>query len=264
MAAALTGARRAAVKWASVIPPGAADGVTVKGWILLCDTATGAALALIDGTWITAARTAAMSAVGAKRLARAGASAIAFVGCGVQARSHLEALARVLPGLKTVTAFSRTRAGAERFAANARALGFEAAVEIDPRRAVAGHDVVVTSVPAGSCAAFVDPAWFAPQSFVAAVDLGRSIKPKGLERFAVIATDDRAQSEALGRAGRLLCDGPFAFDLAELAEDYVGATRTGKGPVLFVFAGHALADLAVAEAVYVAARASNIGVLLPA
>jgi len=63
--------------------------------ILLLDPDTGALVGLLDGRYITEARTAAVSAVSARHLARTNAATLAIIGSGVQARSHLEALAEV-------------------------------------------------------------------------------------------------------------------------------------------------------------------------
>ena len=63
--------------------------------ILLLDPETGSLIALMDGRYITEARTAAVSAVSARFLARANAGRLAILGSGVQARSHLEALQHV-------------------------------------------------------------------------------------------------------------------------------------------------------------------------
>jgi len=63
--------------------------------IVLLDHATGGLVALIDGRFITEARTAAVSAVSVKLLARSDAKALAIIGSGVQARSHLEAIRHV-------------------------------------------------------------------------------------------------------------------------------------------------------------------------
>lgn len=60
--------------------------------IILLDHATGALVALLDGRYITEARTAAVSAVSVRHLARKDASVLAILGSGVQARSHLEAI----------------------------------------------------------------------------------------------------------------------------------------------------------------------------
>jgi ornithine cyclodeaminase len=60
--------------------------------VLLFSPETGALLAVLDGRFITEARTAAVSAVSANLLARDEASVLAIIGSGVQARSHLEAM----------------------------------------------------------------------------------------------------------------------------------------------------------------------------
>jgi alanine dehydrogenase len=65
--------------------------------IVLHDPETGALQAVMDGRYITEARTAAVSAASAKHLARSDARVLAVLGSGVQARSHIEALTRVRP-----------------------------------------------------------------------------------------------------------------------------------------------------------------------
>lgn len=66
---------------------------TLNSIVTLLDGETGLPLAVVDGNWVTEKRTAGLSAVAARRLARAGSTSVAFIGCGVQARGHLEALA---------------------------------------------------------------------------------------------------------------------------------------------------------------------------
>src|SRR5439155_10409907 len=73
--------------------------------IALLDPKTGALMALLDGRYITESRTAAVSAVSSRLLARKGASSLAIIGSGVQAGSHLEALSRVHT-LRQVTVWS--------------------------------------------------------------------------------------------------------------------------------------------------------------
>jgi ornithine cyclodeaminase/alanine dehydrogenase-like protein (mu-crystallin family) len=264
MPGALLSSGLAGMKWVGVVPAGQTTGPTISALIILADLATGAPVAVMDGTWITAARTAAMTAVAAERLARPDSTTIGFIGCGVQARSHLAALRRVLPRLSRMVACSRSEATAERFAAEAREAGLVAETTRDPRRAVEDLDVVVTTVPAAAgLAAFLDPAWLAPGSFAAAVDLGRSWVADGLGRLDLLATDEHEQSRVLGASGKLAHGGPYHADLAGLV--------TGKEPgrsdpgqrAMFLFAGHSLADLAAAEAVLEAARRRGIGTALP-
>jgi len=255
----------AALKWVGVIPETGAGGTpSISALVVLSDAATGAILAIMDGRWITAVRTAAVTAIAARRLARPDAAAIGFVGCGVQARSHLAALRRVLPRLRRAVAFSRSEGSAAAIAAEARAAGMEAEMTRDPRAAVAGLDVVVTTVPAApGFAPFLDPDWIAPGAFVSAVDLGRTWKPEPIARLDIVATDDRSQSEALGREGKLVTSGPFHADLAELVSGKVPGRRNPRERAFFVFAGDALADFAAARVVYEAALRRGLGIRLP-
>jgi alanine dehydrogenase len=80
--------------------------------IVLLDPETGALAAILDGRYITEARTAAVSAASARHLAREEARVLAVLGSGVQARSHIEALVRVRP-LDEIRIWSRTRAHAD-------------------------------------------------------------------------------------------------------------------------------------------------------
>lgn len=110
--------------------------------IVLLDPETGALQAVMDGRYITEARTAAVSAASTKHLARSDARVLAVLGSGVQARSHIEALTRV-------RAFEEVRVWG-RDAGRARALVAELgdsvktrmAVADSPRAAAAGADVI--------------------------------------------------------------------------------------------------------------------------
>ena len=84
--------------------------------IVLLDPETGALLALLDGRYITEARTAAVSAVSSRLLARKASSSLGIIGSGVQARSHLDALARV-HALRQVTVWSPNKDRRDAFVA---------------------------------------------------------------------------------------------------------------------------------------------------
>lgn len=243
----------AAVKWVAVAP---VDGVTaIRSHIMLSRRSTGELLATIDADPITAARTAAMSAIAAQHFARPDSTSIAFIGCGTQARSHLAALADVLPSLCRVMALGRRRESAEAFAADARDAGFDAVAMDDPCAAIQRADVVVSSVSiSGVTKPFVDAAWLRPGAFVTAVDLARAWHPASFRQCDVVATDERRQSQQLAEKGRMPFAWAFDADLADLATRQTFLRAEPPQKTLFVFAGHALADLAVAGFVYDYAR----------
>jgi len=123
---------------------------------------------------------------------------------------------------------------------------------------------VVSTVPEhAGFEAFLDAGRLAPGTFVAAVDLGRSWLPAAPHTFRLVATDDAEQSRGLVAEGRLNAPGEFDADLAGLVSGKAAGRRSANDRTLFVFAGHALADVAAAAAVYQAALARGLGIRLP-
>ena len=254
----------AGMKWFGLVPAAQTTGPTISSLIILSDMKSGVPLAVMGGNWITATRTGAMTAIAAQSLARADSETIGFVGCGVQAYSHLDAMRLVLPRLRSVVACSRTLASAEKFAAVARALGLEARTTTTPREAVEGLDVVITTVPEGApTLEFLDTAWLAPGAFAAAVDLGRSWDRTTLRRVDILATDEHEQTKVLATMGRMNFGGPYEADLADLTTGAKPGRTSAQQRAMFIYSGHALADLAAAQVVYETALQRGLGVRLP-
>src|SRR4051812_749450 len=105
-----------------------------QGGVLLYDGETGQLRAVLDGSAITAIRTAAVSVVATRALAREDAGELAVLGAGVQARAHLDALAHAMPGLRRARVYSRTAAHAERLCADATQ---RLAIPVEPAASVA-------------------------------------------------------------------------------------------------------------------------------
>jgi ornithine cyclodeaminase/alanine dehydrogenase len=118
---------------------------TLNSLISLLDGETGLPLALVDGNWVTSKRTAGLSAVAAKRLARSDSSSAAFIGCGVQARGHLAALGDLFP-LREIRAFGRGTHNRDALCRLAVSRGMKAVRCDTGKAAVDGADIVVTTV----------------------------------------------------------------------------------------------------------------------
>ena len=139
-----------AIKWFGYFPGNERAGFPdFAPLILLNEGATGMPVALMDGIVISAQRTGSLTAVAARYLARRDAASVAFIACGTQARSNLEALLAEFP-LQRVVAYSRRVATAEAFAAEAEGRGLSATVATDPHQAMRDVDIVVSSVPHAS------------------------------------------------------------------------------------------------------------------
>jgi ornithine cyclodeaminase/alanine dehydrogenase-like protein (mu-crystallin family) len=253
----------AVVKWYGYVPRNAQRGVPdFNPTLILSSIESGLPVAIIDGHWLSALRTASITCVAAGLLADPAATTIGFIACGMQASAHLDAL-KDLFGIRRITAFSKRRQSAERFAEAARRHGLHADVTDDPRRAVEGQDIVVSSIPLGSDRTkFLDAHWIRPGGFASMVDLGYAWDRESLRALDVVVTDEldpatRRPTEALNY------DGAYTAELSELV---AGRTMSAMAPTsrkALIFGGTGLADAAAAVAVYRRAVERRIGRLLP-
>lgn len=255
----------AATKIIGLAPGNAARGLPhISGLIVLNDGETGCPVAVMEAAWITEVRTAALTLIAARRLARKDARRIGFVACGAQARAHLRMLRGAFP-ITHVAAYSRRAETSEAFAAEARGLGLEAYAVSDARSAVSGQDIVVTSVPlAPGLRPFLDADWLEAGSFASLVDLGRSWHDEGFRAIDHRIVDDRAQAEAGAAKRRLTPSGPYTAELKELVAGTAAGRASDHERAIFVFQGIGIADLAAAALVLEAASRSGVGTLLPA
>ena len=244
-----------------ISPENAARGLDPhQGAVLLHDGETGQLQAVLNASPITEIRTAAVSAVATKLLARPGARRVAILGSGVQARSHAHAMRTVIddPELRI---WSRTSAHAEALALESHAVSCETVEE-----ALDGADVVCTCTAARE--PIVRHAWLAPGTHVNAV--GSSVpSARELDAELVAAASlyvDRRES-TLNESGDYLQAveergiGPDHI-LAELGELLLGAHpgRTDDGELtLFKSLGLAVEDLAAAALCVARAREQGVG-----
>jgi ornithine cyclodeaminase len=237
-----------------------------QGSVLLFETANGRLLAIVDATSVTAIRTAAVSAVATRLLARADAARLALIGTGVQALTHLEALRLVRP-IAQVRAFSRNAENVRAFARRAEEThGLEVMAAASVREAVEGADVVCTLT--SSCAPVLHGAWLAPGTHVnvvgAATPACREVDTEAVVRARVYV--DRRES-ALGEAGDLLIPlGEGAIEASHVRAE-LGELLTGRAPgrgsdaeiTLFKSLGLAIEDVAAAEVVLRNAERTGAG-----
>ncbi len=221
---------------------------SINALVTLLDSRSGLPLAVIDGNWITAVRTAGLSAAAAVRLARADASVAAFIGCGAQARSHLQALAELFP-IKQVCAFARNAASRNAFCDFTETLGLLAMNCTSAQQAMGDADIVVTSVTLSpQLVPFLDARWLKPGVFVTMTDLAAPWLVESLPVFDRIYVDDRDQESSMPTP--LVVPTLVKGDLSDLVTSRVIARKAAHERTAFVFRGLALGDLAVAGLAY--------------
>jgi ornithine cyclodeaminase/alanine dehydrogenase-like protein (mu-crystallin family) len=231
-----------ALKTVAVMPDNPARGLDAhQGTVALFDGVTGHTLAVMNASPVTAIRTAAVTAVATRRLARPDARELAIVGAGVQARSHL----RALTGFDRIRIASRSRAHAEAVAAEVGAEVCETAEE-----AITGADVVVAAT--SSSEPVVRREWLKAGAHVNAVGMGRELDDETL-RDGTLVVDRRESAEVEGKVDP-------AWIAAELGEVLVGQApgRTSRDELtVFRSLGIAVEDLYAAE--YLLRRAQETG-----
>ena len=256
--------RSAGMKWVGGHPGNPARGLPyISGLLILNDADTCLPYAVMDCTWITGYRTAAATAVAAKRLARPESRTAGIVACGFQGRTHLLALSEVFR-LTRAYAYDVNPDVQRRFTADMSAvLGIDVVGVGRPREAIVASDLVVTSGPLLKHPTPTIPAdWLQPGAFASAVDFDSYWTPEALAQLDRMATDDHAQFRyyrGLGYFQRT--PDPYA-DLGEL----VGGSKPGRERAdertLAMNLGLALEDMAVAPEVYRRARDRGLGTWL--
>jgi alanine dehydrogenase len=261
--------------------------------IVLLDAETGALRALLDGRYITESRTAAVSAVSSRLLARPNAASLAIIGSGVQARSHLTALSRVHT-LRQVTVWSPTKNHRDQFVEYAKTaissdpkaptgapLGSDpehtpnGAVGSDPKvsivsvdhagEAVVGADIIV--LVTASPTPVLESGWVKPGAHVISVGAcrptQREMDPALIAR-ARLFVDSRAA--ALVESGDVVLgiqEGRFGPDhiVAEIGELVNGAPgrRDATEITIFKSLGMAVEDVTAADLAYRRAVERGIG-----
>ncbi len=228
-----------------------------QGAVLLFETKRGSLLAVMDASSITAIRTAAVSGVATRVLARADAGDLALLGTGVQALTHLEAMAQARR-LRRVRAWSRHPQHVRAFAERAlRLLGVRVEPAPSAREAVDGADIVCTVT--SSREPVLAGEWLAPGVHVNAV--GASLATaRELDTPAVVRARlfvDRRES-ALNEAGDLLIprregaidDGHIRGELGELLLGSCPGRQSESEVTVFKSLGLAVEDVAAARLIY--------------
>ncbi|MEM7471755.1 MAG: ornithine cyclodeaminase family protein [Pseudomonadota bacterium] len=242
--AAMDGPSLLAVKTVVLNPENTAHGLPqINGLVTMLDSETGLPVAILDGNWITAVRTAGLSATAATYLARKEASVIGFVGCGVQARSHLDAFGDLFP-LRHMKMFGRGQTNMDLLAEQAQATGLTVETCASGQEVADSVDLLVTTVThTGGAAPFLDASTMKPGSFAAVVDLAAPWIRDSFGALDVVCVDDLAQEKALPNK---LCDPDhITGDLSGLVLGHAQARGDDAQRTAFVFRGHALGDLAL-------------------
>jgi ornithine cyclodeaminase len=237
-----------------------------QGAVLLFSADTGEILAMMNASAITAIRTAAASGVATDLLARSDASKLAIIGSGVEARSHLAAMAEVR-SIKSCRIASRQIEHARRFAEEMRR---DFSFLVEPVESVAealtGADLIVTATSARE--PVVQRDWISPGAHLnvvgACTPRAREVDSGTMAASSLFVDCRESTINESGDYLLALSDGAIGPDhiRAELGEVLTGDRPGRTSPeeiTLFKSLGIGIEDLAAAEYLYRTAKESNVG-----
>jgi ornithine cyclodeaminase len=236
-------AQALATKLITLYPDNAARGLpSLMATIVLMDPATGAPLAIMDGSWITELRTAAVSAVAVDAIVPPGPQVVALLGSGALARSHALAL-RAVRDIPEIRVWSRNPDNVERCASEIGGLPFDSA-----EQAVRGADIVCTLTNAMS--PVLRGAWLKPGAFVAAIGAPRptwrELDDEAMTHLLIADSRHSAEHEA----GDVIHSGARVHaEIGEILSGRVARPEAGQ-TVIFKALGQAVEDAVAARLVY--------------
>lgn len=235
--------------------------------IVLNDPDTHHPVAVMEGAMISAARTAAVSAVAARLLAQPGFRSLTCIGCGPIGTSHVFTLLEHFPSVATVWLYDLKEAAAVALteAVSVQYPKVDVRIAADPESAVRAGDVIVTATVADE--PWLPAAWLRAGSLLCNVSIMDAAKDVFLSADKVVV-DDWDQCNREGKViHQLTTEGSFSRERlhAELGEIVIGARpgrETDDEVILLNPMGMAVIDVACAKAIYYRARQAKIGTWL--
>lgn len=205
---------------------------STNGLMVLLSSKTGLAQALLlDNGYLTNVRTAAAGAVAAKHLARKDASVAAVFGAGIQASLQLQALALVRP-IREARVWARNLSKAQMVAQElSTKLGFHVTAYAEPRTAMVGSHIIVTTTPADQ--PLLSAAWLEAGQHVTAIgsdaEHKNEIEPAAIAGADLYVADSLTQTRRLGELHHAIAAAAVASDASfpELGEIIAG-TKPGR------------------------------------
>ena len=265
MPASIPDLNSAGIKWVSGFPENPAKGLPyISGLLIFNDVQTGLPLSVMDGVWMTAKRTGAASAISGRHLARPDSSVMGILGCGVQGRSHVEAM-KVLFPIEKVMAYDANEEARDLYIEEVSAqFELEVVAAQTPREAVSGCDIVVTAGPMMKTPhATIQSGWLDEGAFASLVDYDSYWQPAAMHEAARFCTDDTAQFRAAQKSGYFKDIPELHADLGELVTGQKPGRETPAERTMTANLGLALDDMAVAPLLYQKAVEKGIGTWLP-
>lgn len=261
MPAFLSDLKIAGLKWVSGFPENWKMGLpTIIGLLILNDPETGLPLCIMDATWLTAIRTAAVSAVAAKHLLRKDSRVLGIIGAGTQGTFHTEMIKHICPSMQEVIAFDINREQMEKFQSHIQGTyGLTVKSVLTPEAVFKESDMVVTAT-AKQDRPMVERAWLRKGALYIGVESFRYWNEGALLSFDKFITDDWNQTRSFLQKSKHIRKSLQLY--GELGEIVLGAKPGREAEderIGCIFIGMAIIDVAFGDLIYKMALEKGIG-----
>lgn len=256
----------ASVKWVGGADENHRLGLpTISGLLVLNDPQTMFPVCVMDCIWITAMRTGAANAVAMKYLGPRNAEQAAVLGCGVQGRSNLLAMATQYPGLRQCRAWDPNPEALAKYVAE---MGEKVGCDVIPvesaERAVREADVIVTAGPSPrEPEPYIPFEWLKPGAMAAPVDYNGAWMEDVLRGVDRLVVDDHAQMDYYRSKGYFANTPLPDADLGEVVSGRAPGRRRDDEITMSMCMGIAVDDCVTARLVHDTAVQRGVGVRLP-
>jgi alanine dehydrogenase len=244
------------------------NGHGVRYAIHLFDFETGAPLAIMDASYVTAIRTGAMAAVALKYLSPGDATRVGVIGSGLEARSEMEALMAVRPGIRSGRIFSPRPERREAFAREVSATyGLDMTAVDTPQHAIDSAEIVLVATSTRGGGVALEGGWVHAglhiNSIGSTAPEQREIDPEVWWRCDRVVLDTMRLLHESGDA--IAAESAGTLDRSRIVElnQVVAGSAVGRASpdqiTLYKSVGTGLQDVAAASRIYQRARDTGLG-----
>lgn len=235
-----------------------------NGMIILYNEETGYPLAVMDDTIVSALRTGASSALGAKYCARPDSEVLGLVGCGVIQNAHIEATSKVMKNIQTVRLYDVDKEKAKEFAEKWDHLGYKFEICDNVKDAIIQSDIVYTATNVNLGEEYIPKEWIKKGSFHSGVSMWDHQDEAILEGFnkycmdyKLRLEDDKYPLSELTKSGQLESDD--IFELGQVINGEQVIRENDDDTIFFVTLGICATDTANSYKIYENAKEKGLG-----
>lgn len=250
------------IKWVAGYPSNREKGLPmISGLQIMNSVETGLPLAIMNATWLTNARTGAVSAVSAKRLAKKDSEKLGLIGAGMQGRYQIKALKKVIPSLKKIKVFDIFEEASQAFKKEIEKEVDDIEVEIvkTVKDAVIDSDIVITAVPRVE-KPLVELDWLKPGVLCMPLESSRAWHNDALFGVDKFVNDDLDQAEMFKSQGAFPEGIPkLHAETGDIIANIKSARENDQERIMVMNIGLGCIDIAVGHYIYKKALNENVG-----